>query len=93
MGLGESSYDTDNLCNVLLYNETLVSLSVSHNSISKLTPLMTNLVRNRMSNLLEFDLSHNLIDIDEFVGMMAKNNMSKESAFGNLHFKLRILNL
>lgn len=54
---------------------------------------MTNLVRNRMSNLLEFDLSYNQIDIDEFVGMMAKNNMSKESAFGNLHFKLRLLNL
>jgi len=93
MGLCESSYDLENLCTVLLYNETLVSLSLSHNSISKLTPLMTNLVRNRMSNLLELDLSYNQIDIDEFVGMMAKNNMSKESAFGNLHFKLRILNL
>jgi len=93
MGLCESSYDLENLCNVLLYNETLVSLSLSHNSISKLTPLMTNLVRNRMSNLLELDLSYNQIDIDEFVGMMDKNNMSKESAFGNLHFKLRILNL
>jgi len=93
MGLGESSYDLENLCTVLIYNETLVSLSLSHNSISKLTPLMTNLVRNRMSNLLEFDLSYNHIDIDEFVMMMAKNNMSKESAFGNLHFKLRILNL
>jgi Leucine-rich repeat (LRR) protein len=93
MGLGESSYDIENLCNVLLYNETLVTLSVSHNSISKLTPLMTNIVRNRMSNLLEFDLSYNQIDIEEFIGMLAKNNMSKESAFGNLHFKLRMLNL
>lgn len=93
MGVGASNYDTDNLCNVLLYNETLISLSLSHNSISRLTPLMTNLVRNRMSNLMEFDLSFNQIDIDEFVGMMAKNNMSKESAFGNLHFKLRLLNL
>lgn len=59
IGVGASSYDIDNLCNVLLYNETLISLSVSHNSITKLTPLMTNLVRNRMSNLLEFDLSFN----------------------------------
>ena len=93
LGIGSSKYDIDNLCNVLLYNETLVSLSVSNNSLTKLVPLMTNLVRNRMSNLLEFDLSHNQIDIDEFVGMITKNNMHRESAFGNLHFKLRILNL
>jgi hypothetical protein len=54
---------------------------------------MTNVVRNRNSNLLELDLSHNLIEIDEFTLMMSKLNMAKESAFGNLHFKLRILNL
>ena len=54
---------------------------------------MTNLVRNRNSNVLEMDLSNNMIDIEEFTGMMSKLNMAKESAFGNLHFKLRILNL
>ncbi len=54
---------------------------------------MTNIVRNKCSNLLQVNLSHNQIESEEFSRMMSQLNMEKESAFGNLHFKLRILNL
>ena len=54
---------------------------------------MTNLVRNRCSNILELNLSHNLIEAEEFSRMMTQLNMERESSFGNLHFKLRILQL
>ncbi len=50
-------------------------------------------MRNRFSNILELNLSHNLIEAEEFSRMLTQLNMEKESAFGNLHFKLRILNL
>ena len=39
------------------------------------------------------NLSHNQVEAEEFSRMMSQLNMEKESAFGNLHFKLRILNL
>jgi hypothetical protein len=31
--------------------------------------------------------------MEEFIAMMAKTNLERESSFGNLHFKLRLLNL
>ena len=54
---------------------------------------MQNLVRNMCSNILELDLTHNLIEYEEFAGMFTKCNIDSDSCFGNLHFKLRILNL
>lgn len=66
---------------------------MSNNQISKLQLLMTNLVRNKCSNILEINLSKNAIEAEEFSRMMSQLNMEKEAAFGNIHFKLRILNL
>lgn len=43
--------------------------------------------------MLSFNLSYNQIEIEEFVTTMTKFNLEKESAFGNLHFKMRVLNL
>jgi Leucine-rich repeat (LRR) protein len=81
------------ISNVMLYNESLQSLSLAHNSLTKMSPIMQQLIRNRCSNLLELDLSHNSIEVEEFTTLMTKMNIERESHFGNLHFKLRVLNL
>lgn len=93
LGIGEDRYDTELLSAILLYNETLQSLDLSSNRISKLTPLMQQLIRNRCSNLLELNLARNEIEAEEMASMLKKLSLERESAFGNLHFKLRLLNL
>jgi len=54
---------------------------------------MQQLIRNRCSNLLELNLSRNQIEAEELANMIKKLGLERESAFGNLHFKLRVLNL
>ena len=93
LGIGGDRADYELLSSLLLFNETLQSLSLRHNSISRLTPLLTAIVRNRCSNLLELSLANNAIEAEELVLAFQKTNLERESCFGNLHFKLRILNL
>ena len=55
--------------------------------------MILNLIRNKCSNLLELNFSDNLFEYEEFSSALTKVGLEKESQFGNLHFKLRILNL
>lgn len=64
---------------------------MSNNDLFKVNQIFINIVRNRSSNLLELNLSDNKIEIDEFINIM--KTIERESSFGNLHFKLRVLNL
>ena len=75
----------------MLYNERLESLDLSNNELFKINQIFVNLIRNRSSNLLQINLSDNKIEYEEFSMMM--KTVEKESSFGNLHFKLRVLNL
>lgn len=38
-------------------------------------------------------MANNSVEIEDFTNMMTRYNIEKETAFGNLHFKLRVLNL
>ncbi|CDW87576.1 UNKNOWN [Stylonychia lemnae] len=91
MNLGEQVYDYENLSTLLLYNEYLEVLDLSKNKLSNVFKMFTNLVRNRCSNILSINLSDNLIEIEDFTRLMGV--LDKESSFGHLHFKLRLLNL
>ena len=90
MGLGDRiTQDHEMVSTLLLYNECLESLDLSFNKLSKLGRVMPSLVRNRCSNLMRLDLSQNEAEIEDFVAMM--KSLQPESAFGSLHFKLRLL--
>jgi Leucine-rich repeat (LRR) protein len=65
LGIGEDRYDIEMIGTILLYNESLQSLDLSHNSISRIAPLMQQLIRNKCSNLLELNLAYNAIEAEE----------------------------
>lgn len=89
MELGNGKDDHEMIATLLLYNESLESLDISHNQISKVRRMFANLLRNRMSNILSIDLSNNAMEIEDFTTLMKV--IGEESSFGNLHFKLRLL--
>ena len=66
-------------------------IDLGSNLLSKVHKIFENLVRNRSSNLLHINMSNNQIEVEDFIMMM--KNIEKESSFGNLHFKLRVMNL
>ena len=91
MRLGLLPSDSQMISELVLYNETLENFDLSMNELSKVRKIFMELVRNRLSNLMELDLSSNQIDIDEFIALL--KIIEVESSFGHLHFKLRFLNL
>ncbi len=64
--LGEHTNDHELVSIILLYNETLEHLDLSRNNLYKSTKIFQNLTRNRNSNILHLNLSHNKFEIEEF---------------------------
>ena len=91
MKLGTNHKYYEDLSTLLLFNEYLEVLDLSKNKIKKIHKMFADLVRNRCSNILSFNLSDNDIEIEDFTMFMKV--IERESSYGNLHFKLRLLNM